>query len=34
MEKKYFLQEDGKASQPYSLDDLLAKDITGADSAG
>ena len=29
MEKKYFLQEDGKVSQPYSLDDLRSKNLTG-----
>jgi len=28
MGKKYFLQENDKASQPYSLDDLQAKNIT------
>jgi hypothetical protein len=28
MEKKYFLQENGKVSQPYSLDDLRSKNLT------
>ena len=28
MEKKYFLQENGKVSQPYSLDDLRNQSIT------
>lgn len=28
MEKKYFLQEDGKVSQAYSLDDLRTKNLT------